>query len=104
MSIALRSLALTEQTIKNTKKSTNSSTSVAMMVSLLRFASLACHNVPYTSVTGQRTVDFGNIRPFSVHSPLTKDTGENLDYRLHFLNYRTQKRNSRQLRTSLDCQ
>ena len=55
-----------------------------MMVSLLRLASLACHNVPYTSVTRQRTVDFGNIRRFSVHSPLTKDTGENLDYRLHF--------------------
>ena len=64
-----------------------------MMVSLLRLASLACYNVPYTSVTRQRTVDFGNIRRFSVHSPLTKDTGENLDYRLHFsqLSYTKEK-------------
>ena len=34
--------------------------------------------------TRQQTIYFGNIRRFSVHSPLTKDTGENLDYRLHF--------------------
>ena len=55
-----------------------------MMVSLLWLASLACHNIPYTTVTRQRTVYFGNIARLPVHSPLTKDTGENLDYRLHF--------------------
>ena len=54
---------------------------------------MACHNVPYTTVTRQLTVDFGNIGRFSVHLPLTKDTGENLDYRLHFsqLSYRKEK-------------
>ena len=63
------------------------------MVSLLWFANLACHNAPYTTITRQRTVHFGNIRRFSVHSPLTKDTGENLDYRLHFsqLSYTKEK-------------
>ena len=64
-----------------------------MMVLLLWLASLACHNVPHTTVTRQRTVDFGNIRRFFVHSPPTKDTGENLDYRLHFsqLSYTKEK-------------
>ena len=37
-----------------------------------------------STITRQRTVDFGSIRRFSVHLPLTKDTGENLDYRSHF--------------------
>ena len=55
-----------------------------MMASLLWLASLACYNVPHMTITRQRTVDFGNIGRLSVHSPLTKDTGENLDYRLHF--------------------
>ena len=36
------------------------------------------------SITRQRTVDFGNTGRLSVHSPLTKNTGENLGYRLHF--------------------
>ena len=64
-----------------------------MMVSLLWLASLACHNVPYTTVTRQRTVDFGNIGLFSVHSSLTKNKGKNLDYRLHFsqLSYTKEK-------------
>ena len=64
-----------------------------MMVSLLWLTSLACHNVPYTTITRQRTVHFGNIRRFSVHSPLTKDTGETLGYRLHFsqLSYAKEK-------------
>ena len=40
--------------------------------------------VPYTTITRQRTVYFGTIRLFSVHSSLTKDTGENVHYCLHF--------------------
>ena len=64
-----------------------------MMVSLLWLASLACHNVPHTTITRQQPVYCGNIGRLSVHSPLTKDTGENLDYCLHFsqLSYTKEK-------------
>ena len=75
-----------------------------MMVSLLWLASLACHNVPYMTITRQRTVYFGIIERLSVHSPLIKDTDENLDYRLHFSQLSYTKEKSRQLRTFLDCQ
>ena len=92
--IALRCLALTEQTVKNTKKSTNSPTSAALMVSLLWFANLACHNAPYTTITRQRTVYFGNIRRFPVHSPRPKIQAKISTIVYIFLNYRTQKRNS----------